>query len=59
VFVGILLVLFAQLAIENYFDEGASLAGIPVWIIQHTMIFVGGEACYLGMNRFREVRQDD
>jgi peptidoglycan/LPS O-acetylase OafA/YrhL len=59
VIVGVLLVLFAQLAIENYFDEGASIAGIPVWIIQHTMIFVGGAACYLGMNRSREVRQDD
>jgi peptidoglycan/LPS O-acetylase OafA/YrhL len=55
IILGIVCVLFAQFAMENQlFDEGESLAGVPVWIVQHTVIFLGGIAAYVGMNRFYE-----
>jgi peptidoglycan/LPS O-acetylase OafA/YrhL len=57
VVIGVMFVLYAQFIIEDYFDEGAVVAGVPLWLIQHAMIFVGGIACYVGMDRFREAGQ--
>jgi hypothetical protein len=52
--VGVLLTLFAQFPMENgLFDEGTFVAGVvPIWLIRHTLIFIGGLACYAGVNRF-------
>jgi hypothetical protein len=50
---GIMLALFGQFAMENVlFDEGQTIGGVPVWIVQHAVIFLGGVACNVGMNRF-------
>jgi peptidoglycan/LPS O-acetylase OafA/YrhL len=55
VVIGIMLALFAHLVMEDYFDEGLLVGElVPIWLIQHAMIFIGGLTCYVGLNRFYE-----